>query len=142
MFRHSRCLGHCSWRRESLCSVLLINHGTDGQRKASIISDREASIGHWRPMRGLPIQPILQTTHQCLYLVRPGRLANDGYMWFSRSVPLQGTWGWLECPFHKDKVQRVACPTSQGPVTGVIDDVFITRCGRWVTGGGTPLLNR
>lgn len=126
-------MGHCSWRRESLSSLPLINHGTDGQRKATIISDREASIGHWQPMRGLPIQPILQKTHQCLYLVRlEGSQMMDicGFLAVSLS---RGHGGWLECPSHKDKVQRAACPTSQGPVTGVIDDVFIIR---WELGEG------
>lgn len=53
-----------------------------------------------------------------------------------------GHGGWLESPSHKDKVQRVACPTSQGPVIGVIDDVFITRCRGWMMGGGAALFYR
>lgn len=53
-----------------------------------------------------------------------------------------GHGGRLGSPSHKERVQRVACPLSQGPVTGVIDDVFIIRCRRWVAGGGAALFYR
>lgn len=84
-------------------------------------------------MWSLPVRSILSMTHQCLLRCHPRSLTNDGYTVFFHPLSLSLSrgegWGCRGLSIHKDQPQRVACPTSQGPVSGVIDDVFITRCG-------------
>lgn len=122
------CLG-----RKRSTDVVLINHGTDGLWKAvSAVTEQHPSTSPCT-MWSLPIRCILSMTHQCLLRCHPGSLANDGYtvLFHPLSLSLSGGegWGCRGLSIHKDQPQRVACPTSQGPVSGVIDDVFITRCG-------------
>lgn len=84
-------------------------------------------------MWSLPIQSILPKTHQCLFTLSPWMPCQWWiYSLFPPCLSLLSRgegWGCRGMSFHKDQPQRVACPTSQGPVSGVIDDVFITRCG-------------